>query len=304
MKKLTISILLGCLSCSLFAQSSIDLLTVSGRYGVQTNYKENYPGTVRETGILINLKAPVVINEQLIWYNELTYTNFAVNSEASFPAEIISTIYLDAFIVQTGVVKRFSESTALQLLLAPRFMTDFKDVNSRNWQFGGIGLFEKKYSDKLMMRFGLLYNTELFGPIFTPIVHLDWSISKRWSIVGMWPVFGKINYHISENTTTGISHFGLTTTYRLGDTNYKNDYIERNSIDLSLFLRQRIAGNFFIEGRFGHTLNRKYAQYEEDQKIDFRIIIWSIGDDRQQKNINFENGLIANLRLVYNLPIE
>ena len=119
----------------------------------------------------------------------------------------------------------------------------------------------------------------------------------------MLPIFAKVNYFISENTTLGLSHFALTTSYRLGNPNYQNDYIERTSIDLSLFLRQRITGNIHVEGRIGHTINRKYAQYVEDDKIALRLMIFDIGDDRVLKNTIFKNGLIANLRLVYNLPI-
>ena len=71
-------------------------------------------------------------------------------------------------------MKRFENGTGFQLLLAPRFMTDFEDVNSKNWQFGGIALYEKRYHDKLLLRFGLLYNQEQFGPILTPLVDIDW----------------------------------------------------------------------------------------------------------------------------------
>jgi len=185
----------------------------------------------------------------------------------------------------------------------PRFMTDFENVNGKNWQFGAIGLYEKRYHEKLMMRFGLLYNQELFGPILTPLVHIDWQFAPKWSIVGMLPIYAKINYHASENLTMGFSHFGLTTTYRLGNIAYENDYIERSSIDLTLFLRQRIVGNIHIEGRFGYALSRKYEQYAEDQKLDLRIIIFNFGDNRIVKNTGFNDGLIANIRVVYNLPL-
>lgn len=285
------------------AQKSLDLLTISGRYGLPAAYTETTDKKAQESGILINLKVPIPIGQKTVWYNDFTYTNFIVNSEATFTPEIFNPIKLSGFIFQTGVVRQLNSTSALQLIIAPRFMTDFEDVNGKNWQLGGIVLYEKVYSEKLTMRFGALYNTELFGPIITPIVYTDWRISDRWSLVGMWPIYGKLNYHISENTTTGFSHFGLTTTYRLGGQDYRNDYIERNSIDLTLFLRQRIAGNVHIEGRFGHTLSRRFAQYGEDQKLDARIIIFGIGDDRVQKNENFANGMLFNLRLVYNYPI-
>ena len=298
--------LLLVLSSNALAQESIDLITISGRYGIPSPYTSTYTGKATETGILINLRVPIPLNESKtsLWYNNLTYTQATINNDEIMPADIANPISIHGFILQTGFMKRFDNGTGFQILFAPRFMTDFEDANGKNWQFGGIALYEKRYNDKLLFRFGLLYNQELFGPILTPLIDMDWRISDKWSIVGLVPIYLKVNYHASDNMIVGISHFGLTTTYRLGNPAYVNDYIERTSIDLNLFLRQRIAGNIHIEGRLGHTLNRKYAQYTEDQKLDLRLIIFNFGDDRVQKNTNFQNGIIANIRLIYNLPLS
>ncbi|RLD19235.1 MAG: hypothetical protein DRI71_12130 [Bacteroidetes bacterium] len=304
--KLTFSLIVILLAISsMLAQESLDLVTLSGRYGFPQKYDSAYQGKATETGGLFNAKLPIPLNKEqtTIWYNDLLYSPVSVSNSETMSAEIANPIKLHGFILQTGLVKKFSNGTALQILFVPRFMTDFENVNGKNWQFGGIGLFEKRYHEKLMMRFGLLYNQELFGPILTPLVHLDWKFAPKWSIVGMLPIYAKINYHASENLTMGFSHFGLTTTYRLGNVAYENDYIERSSIDLTLFLRQRIAGNIHIEGRFGYALSRKYEQYTEDQKLDLRVIIFNFGDNRVQKNTSFNDGPIANIRLVYNLPL-
>jgi uncharacterized protein DUF6268 len=285
------------------AQESIDLVTLSIRYGAPRPYKSQFPGKATEIVGLVNIKLPIVINKSIIWYNDILYSPAIVNSTEPLPEAAVNPIKVHGFIFQTGVVKKFDNGTAIQLLFVPRHMTDFVDTDSKNWQLGAIGLFEKRYSTKLMMRFGVLYNMELFGPIITPLVHLDWRIADKWSIVGLLPIYAKINYHYSKNLIMGLSHFGFTTTYRLGEPAHLNDYIERSSIDLSLFIRQRIVGNIHIEGRLGHSLTRIYAQYAEDQKIDLSLIIFNFGDNRVQKNENFKDGIFANLRLVYNLPI-
>ena len=294
------------LSSMAFGQESIDLITIAGRYGLPSPYTSTYSGKATETALLINIKAPIPLNKTktTLWYNNFTYTQATINNDEVMSMDIANPISIHGFILQTGFMKRFENGTGFQLLLAPRFMTDFENVNGKNWQLGGIALYEKRYNDKLLLRFGLLYNQEQFGPILTPLVDIDWRISDKWSIVGLAPIYVKVNYHVSDNTTVGFSHFGLTTSYRLGNPNYLNDYIERTSIDLSLFLRQRIVGNIHLEGRIGHTLSRKYAQYTEDQKLDLRLAIINFGDDRIQKNADFKNGIIANIRLVYNYPIK
>jgi hypothetical protein len=166
-----------------------------------------------------------------------------------------------------------------------------------------MAMFEKKFRENLTMSFGAMYNQELFGPYLVPLINLNWQLSQKWSITGLLPVYAKVKYKVSENFDMGLSHFGLITTYALGHTDYRGDYMERQSIDLALYGRLRIAGNFFAEARFGHTLGRKYTQYEADQKVDFAIPLATFGDNRVQKNVLFDDGLFINLRFVYNIVI-
>jgi hypothetical protein len=166
-----------------------------------------------------------------------------------------------------------------------------------------MAMYEKVFSDNLTMSFGAMFNQELFGPYLVPLINLNWQISQKWSITGLLPVYAKVKYKVNENFDMGLSHFGLITTYALDHADYRGDYMERQSIDLALYGRLRIAGNLFAEARFGRTLGRKYTQYEGDQKVDFAIPLVTFGDDRVQKNVLFDNGLFVNLRLVYNIPI-
>ncbi len=291
------------ISNNLFAQESIDLLTISGRYGFPQSYKTDFPGKATEYGSLVNLKFPIRFSESTIWYNDLTYNFSYVRSDYKLPDSLADPINLSGFIFQTGLVQRIDETKAFQILFVPRFMTDFENADGNSLQLGAIVLYEKRFHDRLMMRFGAMYNDEFGGPFLVPLVYVDWIISERWNVSGLFPIYGKLNYKVNENFTAGISHFGLITSYRLGNPNYAGDYMERTSIDLTLFGRHRIAGNIHLEGRFGYALGREYAQYAEDQKADFRISIISFGDDRVQKNVSFNSGLIADLRLVYNLPL-
>jgi hypothetical protein len=81
--------------------------------------------------------------------------------------------------------------------------------------------------------------------------------------------------------------------------------MERTSIDLTLFGRWKMLGNLYLEGRAGYALGRNYAQYNESEKIDLRLSILRF-DDRRGDPVNtlFRDGPIAELRLVFNLPIE
>jgi hypothetical protein len=285
------------------AQNSLDILTLSGRNAFSTDYDSVLPGKAKETGGFVGITLPVPINKKVIIYNSLNYFYFHVNSDDDLGDSLADPINLHGFILRTGLVLRLNNNQSLQLLFSPRLMTDMKGGGADNMQFGGLAMYEKKFSDDLTMGFGAMFNQEFFGPYMLPIVNLSWKLSERVSITGMLPVYAKIKYKVSDKFVAGISHFGLTTSFGLNDAAFSGDYIERQSIDLALFGNYRIAKNIYFEGRFGKSMSRCYKQYESDQKVDFAIPLKTFGDDRELKNIQFKDGLFMELRLVYSIQI-
>ncbi len=286
------------------AQNSIDLFTVAGHYSFPRDYEGDPPEKGKEHIWQVNLKAPVVLSEVNTWYNEISYYNFRVNGDLESPPNVAHPVDLHSIIMQTGLVHRMNEDHALILLFVPRLMGDFDRIDSESFQFGGIALYEKRYHKSLTMRFGASFNQELFGPFVVPLVYLNWQLSDKWQIVGLLPVYGKLNRSVNNDLTVGLHYFGLVTTYRLGHESYANDYMERRSIDLSLFARRRLAGNIHFEIRMGFALGRDYQQYDENDKVDFALPLVNFGDERVQKNISFNGGPFVRGQLVYNLPLE
>ncbi len=288
----------------LFAQERLDLFTLAGTYGFPTAYDSIYQGKGTETGFMASAVAPAVLSEKSIWYSSLNYLFWGVDNDEVMADDIMNPIRVHGFILRTGLIREFEKGRSLQLIFVPRFMTDFKNVNSDHFQLGGIATYGKRYSEKLKIGFGALFNQEFFGPNLVPLIDLDWKLNEKWSIVGLYPVYGKVKYKFNERLDGGWSHFGLVTTYRLGDPNYEGDYIDRRSIDETLYARYRLFGDFFLEGRFGYSLGRSYNQYEADQKVDFTIPLISIGDDRIPKTASIHDGWIGSLRLVYSISLE
>jgi hypothetical protein len=300
-----IYVLLGLLFTGLsgFTQNSLDILNLSGRYGLPQEYSDTYSGKATEMGSFLNLTVPVKITENTIWYNSLNHFYFNVQGDEAIPATQINPMVLNGFILRTGYYRKFDNGTGIQILLAPRLMTDFNNVDSKSFQMGGVFMYEKIYNPDLAVSYGAMYNQELFGPYVVPVVNLSWKVAEKWLIKGLIPVTLKINYLASDNLTLGFSHFGLVTSYALGDPDYAGDYMERQSIDLTLFARQRISGNFYLEGRIGRTFGRGYKQFAGDQKVDFSLPLVGFGDDRVVKNVTFNDGLLIDIGLVYNILI-
>ncbi len=202
------------------------------------------------------------------------------------------------------MLRKFSNGRSLQVLAAPRLMSDFATMD-RSFQMGAVIAYKKKFRDEFTIGGGLIYNAELFGPYFVPILDINWQFAAKWKLKGMIPVTARIEYTVSENLQLGFNHFGLITTYALNKEAYAGDYMERQSIDLSLFARQRLFGDIFIEGMFGRSMGRKYRQYEGDQKVSFAIPLVTFGDERVIKNeyAQFQDGLILTLKLIYSIPM-
>lgn len=304
MKKIVFINLFLVLTMPLNAQERIDLITLSGRYAQPQKYDSIYESKAKESGFMGSLVAPIKFSEKTIWYNSINYFYWHVGNKETPPDEIANPIELHGIILRTGLYQKFSKNRGIQILIAPRFMSDFHNISSKHFQMGGLIMYEKEYREDLKIGFGAMYNQEFFGPYLVPLINLNWKLSDQWSITGLLPIYGKINYHFNSRLTAGLSHFGLITTYRLGQPEYEGDYIERKSIDESLFARYQLIGNIFVEGRVGYALGRSYAQYEADQKVDFSLPLIGFGDDRVQKNISFNDGMIASIRFVYSVPID
>lgn len=301
MKRVLLILMAGCLSFPVLAQRMLDVVTLSGRYGLPQEYKETYTGTATEFGSVNSITAGVKVGQNTKIPISFNHFYFNVQGDPEIPEDQANPIVINGFILRTGLYQYLGNGNAIQILVAPRIMSDFKNLDGNSFQMGAMAVYEKKFREELTMSFGAMYNQELFGPYLVPLVDLHWQISSKWRIDGLLPVTARVIYSVNENMSVGFNHFGLITTYYLGHEAYSGDYMERQSIDLSLFLRQRLGGNFFVEGMVGRTMGRSYKQYEGDQKVSFALPLVTFGDDRVAKNETFGDGMILTLKLVYNL---
>lgn len=288
---------------SVFAQDRLDMLSISGKYTTPSSYDSVYSGNAQESGAMVSLAVPFPISEKTTVYTGLTYMCFHVNNEEALSSDLADPISLYGYILNAGVIQEFSEGRSLQFLFAPRWMTDGKGDGSGNLQLGFTAVYNKVHSEKLTLGFGAVYNQEFYGPFVIPVINLLWQPSDKFSISGMLPINYKISYNVNKRVTTGISFLALTNSFRLHETAYADDYMQRISNDLGLFARCQVWGNIFMEARVGESLMRSYRQYESDDKVNFALPLVFFNDERTQKNVDFKDGLFAELKLVYSIPL-
>ena len=287
----------------MFAQNRFDVFYVAGNYNfMQTttiNNSENY-----EAAIQANLSVPIILKDSSIWYTSVDYQYFSIHNEYMPATNPVEKFNLHGIILRTGYIHRFNSKQSLQILFVPRYMTDFVAPLSKSLQLGGILMYEKIKNDDFMWRIGVLYNQEFFGTYIVPVVYLDWNLTSKLKVKGLLPVYAKVYMQPSEKLSYGLHFIGLTTTYRINEPSYKNYYVDRRSIDLSLFTNIHLLDNIFFEGRAGYSLSRDYGLFEENDKIDLGLPLVNIGDDRTRANNEFDGSPFVHLRLIYSLPVD
>lgn len=304
MRKLFVTILFTSLSISLFAQNRFDVFYVAGNNNflktTDLNSDNNY-----ETAVQANLSIPIVLKDSSVWYTSVDYQYFSMNNEyLPTNPNPIDQFNLHGIILRTGYIHRFNSKQSLQVLFAPRYMGDFNASFSKSLQLGGMVMYEKVKNDNYTWRVGVLYNQEYFGTYIVPIFYLDWDVTSKIKIKGLLPIYGKIFMQPSEKISYGLHFIGLTTSYRINETNYKNFYVDRRSIDLSAFTNVYLFNNIFVEARAGYSLSKDYGLFAENDKIDLGLPLVNIGDNRTRANNEFDGSPFVHLRLIYSIPVN
>lgn len=292
------SLFLSLLLLNSYAQSNFDVMSLSDKYGLPQSYEYNFPVNFSEYETVLNLTMPVFISRDLIWYNSLQHY-FSNTKNFSLSDNKANSLSLNGFIFRTGIYKRLDRQKRIQVILSPRLMSDFYKADLKSLQLGGIFIYEKVFNKSLTLGFGGLYNQELSGPFFSPVLNINWQFSEKMYIKGLLPFTFKTNFEVSKNLTFGINYSNLNSTYFLSNPVFNRDYIERKNTNLGLFTRIKFFGNFFFEGKAGHQIRQSYRQFEGNEKVSFLLPFFTLNDNRQILSEKNSNAFFVNISVVF-----
>ncbi|MBL7927129.1 MAG: hypothetical protein JNK61_09490 [Bacteroidia bacterium] len=286
----------------LYAQKRFDVFYVAGNYNFlkSTNINQNN----YEKAWAANLSIPFLFNDSSIWLTTLDYQHYNLPNEHNTADNPVTVFNLHGCIIRTGYIKKISSKQAIHALFIPRVMTDFNATLGNALQLGGMVMYEKIKNKNLMWRAGVIYNQEFFGPFITPVLYLDWHITPTLKFAGLLPVYGKLYIEPNKNISTGLHFVGLTTSYRINETDFENYYVQRDAIDVSAFLNLRLVSTIYVEGRIGYSLSKDYGLYAENEKATVTFPLFAIGDNRTRANNEFAGSPFMHFRLLYSLPTQ
>ena len=291
------TLFLGSLSTHVFAQNYVDLAKVWYANTPLNQFDSTDAKTrVQEFGMDVNL--PIVLKEN---YTFLTGFTFGSSSaRISSENDDISSVY--TVLLKIGMNINHTEKWTGTYLFMPKLSSDLKEIGRDDFQFGGLVLIDYKKREKFKYRFGLYYNSELFGPYFVPLFGLYYkSNNDKFEINATLPVWLDLNYRFAPWFRLGTNFSGLTRTFNINEPQFSEngEYLVKQSNEIFLYGQFEIHKSFIIQTKIGYSIGRRYSIYDVKDQVGFGLLLFRVDDDRDQLNSEFADGMIFRIRLIY-----
>jgi hypothetical protein len=284
-----------------FSQNYVDLLKVSASTTPNNTFDSSDVKT-RINDLLVDLTVPVKINEG---FSVLTGVIYEDMQTKLFADGIVKNF--GSTTVKLGFNKQLTEKWSTTVIALPKIASDYNSFNQKDFQVGGIALFKFKKRDNLNFKTGLYYNSELFGPLFVPMLGLYYqSPNKKLEVNIMLPLQADVNYQVLPFMNVGCNFNGQIRSYHLNhisDAN-PNTYVTKSTNELFAYVKFNVTKSICLQTKLGQSFGRSYKVYDEADKVSFGLPATFIGDKRQQLNSNFSNGMIFQVTFLYRLNLK
>lgn len=280
------------------AQEYVDIFKIG--YGQTLN--NNFEGVDSSTNVEFfeaGFTFPVVLNEN---HTFITGADFSLNSVQLFPETEYSNLYSTSLVL--GMASTWSEKWSTTIILLPKIASDYKNISSNDFYFGGFAILKLKKNENFKYKFGVYASQEAFGLFTTPI--LGWyylSPNKRFMMDMSLPISADINYKFGA-TTIGIDYFGIGRSYNVHYENKPTIYADLSSLEFAGYFQFNVLEeSILLRAKVGYSSNN-YEMYAEGQEIDVGVSAFSFGDDRTQLNPSINGGVFLKVEAIYRFHIK
>ncbi len=292
--------ILTCNVC-VFSQNYVDLLKVNA----STTPYNTFEGSSSKSKLneaLIDLSLPIKINDKLSVLTGAIYENIQTKLFANDNIK-----HFGSTTLKLGINKQLNEKLTLTAVLLPKIASDYKSIGCDDFQIGAIALLRIIKHKNKNYKVGLYSNSDLFGPFFVPMFGMYYlSPSKKFETNLLLPLQADVNYKVLPLLNIGANFNGQIRSYHLSDVTTPNNstYIARSTNELFGYLRFNLSKSISIQTKVGQSFGRTYKVYNNNDKVSFGLPALFFGDNREQVNTNFSNGLIFQTVLLYRLSLE
>ena len=295
-KTLSLSLFFCLFSFVSFGQDYVDL----ARFHYSTTPQNEFDSiggntTIEDFGLDVTL--PIQLNESNVFLTGFNIDQITTKLHPNSNPTTISTVNL-----KLGYNKKHSDKWSGTYMLLPKLSSDFKNITSKDYQFGALVLMKYNKKANLKYNFGVYYNGELFGPFIVPLLGLYYkSENGKFEANLTLPIWADVNYKLNKIVKVGANFSAFVRSYHLSE---NNAYVVKKSNDVFAYLQFNLTKSILLQTKAGYTIGRSYKVYNDNDAADLAVSAFRFGDDRTVLNPTFKDGLVFKMRLIYRFHIE
>ena len=275
------------------AQQYVDLLKIEYDYTTPARF-DNSTSLSTFNEFVVDLTFPIQINEKT---SLLTGFNWERVNLSAYPDSLLT---VHGALLKLGINLKLSGNWNATLLFLPKFSSDMVKIGKDDFQTGLWFLMKKEISKTKNFRFGAYINRELFGPLVVPLLgfyHQKGKLEVNLTL----PLLADVNFSISPIAKVGMKFNGIVKSYHLnGQT---DDYVVKANNELGTYV-QLAKGPFNFQVVAGTSIGRSIRTYGDGERIDMAISALKVGDERVQRNADFNDGPFIKSAIFYRFTIN
>lgn len=297
MKKFNLMLLFALFTLSASAQDYVDIFKLSVNNATLGNIDNNY-----ETGVNnLNMEVyyPKKLSEKAVLLTGFTVENTKLNLRPNVDR---SSLTMTRF--NLGMKYQHSEKWSGTYVFLPKIASDFENIGSNDFQFGGLAVLDYQYSATSKVKFGVYASSENHGSTITPLIGI-WHRSKdsKFYINATLPIRMDANYALSKKFSVGSDLLTSIKSYNLSQVNSDN-YVQEESIRFALYAALGLMDNsIIVRGKVGFDTT-DYGVYNSNQKVGAQVLTFPLNTDKRTRlNSEFDSSLYVGFDAIYRFDL-
>ena len=296
MKKIKLFLLFALFTVAANAQDYVDIFKLSLNNATLGNVDNDYETSVNNLNMEVYY--PKKLSEKAVLLTGFTVENTRLNLSPSSDRSSLTMTRLNL-----GIKYQHSEKWSGTYVLLPKLASDFENINSNAFQFGGLALLDYQYNETSKVKFGLYASSENHGSTITPLIGL-WHRSKdsKFYINATLPIRMDANYSLSDKFSVGAD---LLTSIKSYDLGLNSDfYTQEESIRFALYAALGLMDNSIIlRGKVGFDTT-DYGVFDSNEKVGAQVLTFPLSTDKRDRiNSEFDSSLYIGFDAVYRFDL-
>jgi len=297
MKKINLLLFFALFTLTASAQDYVDIFKLSVNNATLGNIDNNY-----ETGVNnLNMEVyyPKKLSDKAVLLTGFTVENTRLNIS---PNSDRSSLTMTRF--NLGMKYQHSEKWSGTYVFLPKIASDFENIGSNDFQFGGLAVLDYQYNATSKIKFGVYASSENHGSTITPLIGI-WHRSKnsKFYINATLPIRMDANYALSKKFSVGSDLLTSIKSYNLSQVNSDN-YVQEESIRFALYAALGLMDNsIIVRGKVGFDTT-DYGLFNSNQKVGAQVLTFPLNtDNRTRLNSEFDSSLYVGFDAIYRFDL-